>query len=56
MKDRSIKFQFLTIKVSKNGMKLGWSRLRFLITRVVEIRVTRGQSEAFETKYIEFLY
>ena len=41
---------------SKNRVVLEWPRLRFLAIKVVEIRAILGQSEAFETKYIEFLY
>ena len=41
---------------SKNRVILGWSRLWFLAIKAVEIRVILGQSEVFETKYIEFLY
>ena len=40
---------------SKNGVVLGWSRLLFLAIRVIEIGAILGQSEEFETKYIEFL-
>ena len=42
--------------MSKNGVILGWSGLRFLAIRVVEIEAILSQSDAFETKYIEFLY
>ena len=47
------RFQFLVLRV-----KMGYSqsRLRFLTIRVVEIGAILGQSEAFETKYKEFLY
>ena len=47
---------FVSSCKSKNGVILQWSRLWFLATRVVGIGAIRGHSEAFETKYIEFLY
>ena len=41
---------------SKNVTILGWYRLQFLAIRVGENAVIVGQSDAFEIKYIEFLY
>ena len=39
---------------TKNRVILEWPRLRFLAIWVGEVGMILGQSEAFETKYIEF--
>ena len=41
---------------SKNGLILERPRLQFLATRVAENEANLGQPDAFEIKYIEFLY
>ena len=54
--ERSLNKVSVSTYKSINGVFLEWSRLQFLTIRVVEIGAILGQCEAFETKYIEFLY
>ena len=52
--ERSFNKVSFSSKKSKNAVVYG--SLRFLAIRVAETGAILGQSEAFETKYIEFLY